>query len=392
MNILSNKELWKKLMNDQINEFIDKFYGYKIINNLIQFTKQTNELNNKLLLFNNYSDEKYKIWFTDNTTYTNNFYSIITNNEDIQKAMINKKNYIIYPNEKYDVFLIEQLLSFSNYNIYLDKKVQNKIFIIDICNKYNKKYKIKKPLTIFCLLSGQRTGSTLIIDFLQKTNKKVLSLSEIFYHYNNDFTYINSYDVKNKSGILKDYEINTIDSYSNISDYFKQFEDIANFKDYEIILFKLTLDYILPIENFTNLELYLNFIKKFNIIYLERNSLECYFSKKLADIHGYSNSIYENIPDSIFDINEFYEYIKNIEIYNKYIFKFVDNYYNINYTSLNNIENVENTIIEMFNYFNVTLKEDDFLDLNLFKNYDNYFNKKQNCIDYKDFFDLKYWK
>ena len=392
MNILSNKELWKKIMNDQINEFVDKFYGYKIINNLIEFSKETSKLNNKLLLLNNYSDEKYKIWFIDNTTYTNNFYSIITNNEDIQKAMVNKKNYIIYPNENYDIFLIEQLLSFSDYNINLDLKVKNKEFIIHICNKYNKNYKIKTPLKVFCLLSGQRTGSTLIIDFLQKTNKKILSLSEIFCHYDNDFTYINSYDVKNKLGILSNYEINTIDYYSNISEYFKQFEDIANFKDYEIILFKLTLDYTLPIEKFTNLELYLNFIKKFNIVYLERNSLECYVSKKLADIYGYSNSIYEYIPKLIFDNNEYYEYKKNIEIYNKYIFKFIDNYYNINYTSLNNIENTEKTIIEMFNYFYVNLEEKDFLDFKLFKNYDDYFNRKQNCIDYKELLDSKYWK
>jgi len=392
INILSNKELWKKLMNDQINEFIDKFYGYKIINNLIKFTIETSYLNNKLLILNNYSDENYKIWFTDRTSYSNNFYSTITNNEDIRKAMINKSNYIIYPNENYDIFLIEQLISFSNYNIYLDLKVKNEEFIINICNKYNKNYKIKSPLKIFCLLSEEKNGSTLLTDFLQKTNKKVLSLSEIFYHYNNNFTYNNSYDVKSKLGILYDYEINTIDYYSNISDYFKQFEDIANFKDYEIILFKLTLDYILPIENFTNLDLYLNFIKKFNIVYLERNSLECYVSKKIDDIHCYSNTNYKNIPNPIFDINEYYEYTKNIEIYHKYIFKFIDNYHKINYTSLNNIKNIEKTSIEIFYYFYVKLNKEDFLDLNLFKNYDDYFNKKQNCIDYKELFDSKYWK
>ena len=57
--------------------------------------------------------------------------------------------------------------------------------IIKICNMHKKEYKIKKPLKIFCILSGQRTGSTMIIDVIQKTSKKIMGLSEIFYHYNN---------------------------------------------------------------------------------------------------------------------------------------------------------------------------------------------------------------
>jgi hypothetical protein len=331
MKILSDKELWKKIMNEQIDEFINKFYGYKNISSLINFIKETSYFNNKLLILNNYTNEVHKIWFINNIIYTNSFYSVIMNNEDIKEAMIKKKNYIIYPNENYDMFLIEELLTFSDYNIYLDLKVKNKQLIIDICNKYNKKYKIKNPIKVFCLISEAGSGSTLLVDFLQKNSKNILALSEIFFDSNN----FNLFDVKNNSGILKEFKIKSIDDYySNISDYFKQFEDIANFKDYEIIFFELTLDYNLPIEKNTNLDLYLNFIKKFNIIHFERNLLECYISKKIecidVNIDDFSKYI-NNIPNDIFKLNEYYEFTKNMEIYNEYIFKPIHNYYKINY-------------------------------------------------------------
>jgi hypothetical protein len=252
---------------------------------------------NKLLLFNEYNDYanvNYKIWFVNNNSYTNIYYSVIKNNKDICEALINKKNYIIYPNEDYDIYLIERLISLSNYNIYLDLDVNLKKTINVLCNKYNKTAFYKKPLNICCLLSGQRTGSTLLIDYVQKTQPKVLALSEIFNTYNNCFDYNRSYDVC--KGILKGKQFTTLNECKNdVCLYFKQFEDLANYEDYEIILFKITLDFNTELQNYTNLNIYLDFIKNFNIIWLTRNDIECYISKILAEKYGYSNNIYETI-------------------------------------------------------------------------------------------------
>ena len=74
--------------------------------------------------------------------------------------------------------------------------------IINLCIKHKKVYKVKYPIKIYCLFSHQRTGSTLIIDYIQKTSKKVLALSEIFFD-NNDYsikTYL-TVDDKNKTNI-----------------------------------------------------------------------------------------------------------------------------------------------------------------------------------------------
>jgi len=141
--ILSNKELWKPLIDEQINEFLEKFYGYKNIEKLFDFLKETSSLNNELLVFDNNNKSNHFLWFTRNSLYTNSYYSIIRDNEDIRKTMVDKKNYIVYPNTKYDKYLIEQLISFSNYIIHIDSRIENKQLIIDMCQKHNKIYTIK---------------------------------------------------------------------------------------------------------------------------------------------------------------------------------------------------------------------------------------------------------
>jgi GR25 family glycosyltransferase involved in LPS biosynthesis len=143
INILANEEEWVKLMNRQINEFLSKFYGYKNINSIIEFIKEINISNNKLILFDNIKNSDYSLWFIQNNLYTNDSYLIIKNNKDIRNAIVNKNNYIIYPNENYDIFLIEQLLQTLNYNIYINSNLENKDFIVDLCNKYNKMCTIK---------------------------------------------------------------------------------------------------------------------------------------------------------------------------------------------------------------------------------------------------------
>ena len=87
----------------------------------------------------------------------------------------------------------------SNYIVHIDEDYEDKDSIIKICNMHKKEYKIKKPLKIFCILSGQRTGSTMIIDVIQKTSKKIMALSEVFDYYDNKFAYITHHDIVNKN-------------------------------------------------------------------------------------------------------------------------------------------------------------------------------------------------
>lgn len=378
--ILLNKDLWISTMKKQINEYIEKFYGYNNINNIFNFLKETTLTNNKLLTFNNESKEKYNIWFVNNTSYTNTYYSIIETNEDIRKAMINKNNYIIYPNE-YDIFLIEQIISFSNYSISLDENIENKQLIIDICNKYNKNYTLKRPLNIVCLLSGQRTGSTLLIDYLQKKIINTLALSEIFNYYNNSLTYPSSYDCI--KGILKNIKINNIDNCKNMNEYFKQFEDFANLNNYENLVFKLTLDFNINSNHFTKLDTILDFIKDFNIIYLERNDMECYISKKLAEKNDYANTIYNNISDNFLKIKEFYTFINNKEKYIKLCIPLIRKSYMLNYNDIIStpLDIIYKNIFEHFKIpYNIEINNS--IPLNI----------KQNTKSYDYFLDLKYWE
>ena len=146
IDILSNEEEWLRIMNQQLDEFLDKFYGYKNINYILNFLKETSSLNNNLLVFDtNIENKDYALWFTNKNydSYKNDNYSIIQNNEEIRYSIINKNNYIIYHNNNYDIYLIEQLIQINNYVIYIDLYLENKDYIINICNKYNKTFVIK---------------------------------------------------------------------------------------------------------------------------------------------------------------------------------------------------------------------------------------------------------
>jgi hypothetical protein len=279
--------------------------------------------------------------------------------------------------------LIINNLKIYNYNIYLDLDVNFKKTINVLCNKYNKTAFYKKPLNICCLLSGQRTGSTLLIDYVQKTQPKVLALSEIFYTYHNCFTYNSSYDVC--KGILKGKQFTTLNECKNdVCLYFKQFEDLANYEDYEIILFKITLDFNTELQNYTNLNIYLDFIKNFNIIWLTRNDIECYISKILAEKYGYSNNIYETINNNIFSLQELYNFIQRKEKFMNIWMPLIKKSCIINYNEYIKDENkLYKTLTYIFNYFNISIK--------LNKNIYCEMNKKQNIHNIYQLCEKKYW-
>lgn len=143
LDILSDKDKWIQMMQQQIDEFLDKFYGYKNIQHLIDFLKEVNrEYNSNLILFNGENKTlKYKLWFTNNEI-KNSYFSSIKDNDDIRNALKKGEHYIINNINSYDIFLIERLIT-SNYIVFIDEEYENKDSIIKICNIHKKEYKIK---------------------------------------------------------------------------------------------------------------------------------------------------------------------------------------------------------------------------------------------------------
>ena len=146
VNILNDEELYINLLDKQIDEFFAKFYGYKNITSLIDFMRETCLTHNLLLLYKNENASNfYDIFFTNDESITCSEY--IMNNEDIRNAIRNNNNYIVIikENSNFDIYLVEELIAIKNYRIHLDvdlisTNLINKEFIINICNKLNKKY------------------------------------------------------------------------------------------------------------------------------------------------------------------------------------------------------------------------------------------------------------
>lgn len=146
LEILKDKNLWISLMYQQIDEFLNKFYGYHNINNIRCFLKNVSGKNNKLIKF--YDNNKlFTLQFIKeknekDITITKNDENLIKTNENIRNALSKLNNYIVYNNVNYDIFLIEQLISCENYDILIDSLYKKKGFIINLCEKYKKSYTI----------------------------------------------------------------------------------------------------------------------------------------------------------------------------------------------------------------------------------------------------------
>ena len=112
---------------------------------------------------------------------------------------------------------------------------------------------------------------------------------------------------------------------SNIKEYFQQFINIAN--DYEVLFFKYTFDMI-NIFDTSNINKIINIIQQFNIIYLDRNDIDIFISKQLAEQNkSFSNDIY----------------IKNVNVNLKEYYKFLNKkhaFLNDNLSQLNRIKYV----------------------------------------------------
>jgi len=391
--IYSNEKMYSCVLNRQINEFILKFYGYNTIVNLLFFLKNVELNNNNLLKISN--NKPFKLWLCSDNMYTNTYFKKINSEDDLldlfknpQDVIINNSDYNIY-----DKFIILHLLSNSVCDFYIDRDFAYYEEVIIFCNKYNKKYKIKNKLKINVLISGQRTGSTTLIDYIQKLSNDVLALSEILNSINGSERYSTTYDLTNEYGILnnkifKDKFKKLSDT--NFDDYFKLFEDYAVYNNKKIFIFKYTLDFSLELSAHDYIVKVIELAKKNTIIYLDRNSVDSYISKKLADKYVYANAYYNDLDG----INIMYEDLKKF-IDNKRSFE--NNYINfknmnvkcyLNYDEINNSNNLCEFINNLLRIVNDDNNE--YLDNTLYKIItnnlgDNYFNIKQSShVDYKN--------
>ena len=225
-NILNNNELFRFVMKQQLNDYYQKFFGNKILNDLLDFTKLSLFNDGYYINFSKLNDLKnYKFWFCNDYKYTNKYFKNVYNKYELLNALANKNDIIINNKSFQDLnfFVIINILKNNYFEVYVDEDFSSNDFDLkNELNKYNIDFTIKKKLKINCILSSQRSGSTLLIDLLQKLSSNSLNLSEIFY----SSTYKESYDCL--KGVLKNQNIKSLEeNNNNIQLYFKQFEDLA---------------------------------------------------------------------------------------------------------------------------------------------------------------------
>jgi len=327
------------------------------------------------------------LWFMgyNEKSYSNRFFRTIENDSNIREALTSENTcYIIYGYEQFDSDLMDELLKkcdkvryISSYS-FKDKLLQR-------CSKLMKTATVQNlTLDICCLLSGQRTGSTLIIDCIQKMSENTLALSEIFLNYGGYFRYKNSYDVKNENGILYGYDV-VFDNEMKCEDYFKQFEDFAIYRGCKNLVFKLTLSFDSKCSEFWRLDSILQFISKFKVLYLQRNDLECYISTKLAGVYGYSNIEYDkNISNGFFNLIELNSFHENKEIYMRKIYQYLTPHKYIFYKDIISNNDIAGNINSIFNgIFQIDIIN------NLAS--PSILNKKQNTIGVNYYLDSNFW-
>jgi hypothetical protein len=243
-------------------------------------------------------------------------------------------------------------------------------------------WKKQQEPEIWCIVSGKRTGSTLIIDYLQKCNPKtVLALSEIF---NLDNTYMESFDMTDKKGILYPHRGAFRKNTGDYEGYFRQFIDFATSRfGTTKLIFKYTIDFLYDYEFFmTQYDKVFNLFREKNIriVYLNRNEPESYVSHKLALVYGFSNTVYSDIPPGIFDLKELHLFSANKHAFEARLFRDlrVDKILDYAMITKNHEENLA-LIHDVFG-----LKEEACL-------FDT-INKKQNEFSYESILDTKNWR
>jgi hypothetical protein len=231
-----------------------------------------------------------------------------------------------------------------------------------------------------CIISFGRSGSTLLIDTIQKYSSNIFSLSEIL-----NKNYINHFDISEKGIIGKHnkYNINELSTYSNIIDYINQFITIAEDLNYKNFIFKYIIEY--DIDKLTNI---INILEQqdFKFIFLDRNIIDIYISDQIAKkINEYTSVDTTNIKVDI-NFKKLYNFLGNKTKFTNYIFN-IKNIIFISYEDMflnksdnDIINNINNLFKKVFNddinYLiqnKLKLMEKQNKNINILNNIDNLF-------------------
>jgi len=260
--------------------------------------------------------------------YTNRFMKKITNRDT---EILDGESYSI----SIDLFLDYQHdQSFINRfgRIYFDPQIKHLL-------SESSGYLEKPTIQFYCLLSGQRSGSTFIIDYLQKTMMyhHVLPLSEIL---NLDNAYLRSYDMT--QGIFKSIK-HVFHPFQNqeYGPYFAQFVEYAESKlDTQVLLFKYTLNYLNDFDAFMEqFPQILGILKSCKIIFLNRMEMESYVSLQLAQRFGFSHTQYTSVKDDFFKKEQFIQYCRNKHKFESQCFSVLPIHHYLDYQVLQHNEN-----------------------------------------------------
>lgn len=226
-----------------------------------------------------------------------------------------------------------------------------------------------------CVLSLGRTGSTLFINLLQKSNAKILALSEV-----DEPNYIKyHYDVVGEKGVLNKFK-NKIKKNDNYQKYIEQFIKIAEENNKNIFVFKITAKGNSE-RAFKSLKRKINTLTKmgFKFVLLNRNYIDIFISDKKAKKSGsYCNFDYSELKVS-FTLQE----LKNsIDYCNSIILWFLNNIPNIQYVTYEDLFNEKEPEDQLKNVLKVIKKLFPKFNTNKIKlNFKEELIKKQNNKD-----------
>lgn len=172
MELLENESEYVKILQLQIDEYIHKFYGYNNINSLLYFLKETAFVQNTHVVLgqNSHKYKNCKIMFTSDLEHTHAYFSNVCTNDHIVHIIKSPSNYIIHLDDSVDIFLIDRLISMECFCIYICHKCLLQNYIIKVCNKYNKIYKIT---------NYEQFSISTLINNVQQNQVKSLTISNI---------------------------------------------------------------------------------------------------------------------------------------------------------------------------------------------------------------------
>jgi GR25 family glycosyltransferase involved in LPS biosynthesis len=141
--IMNNPNIWTEIMNQQIHEFLHKFYGYNNIKKIFDFVCKINANYDRFICYNhsnNIENNSFTIWIRNKNNINiteKEYYKFINNNDDLRKAICNCTNYILLYDENYDIFLMNRLFNMPVYNILIDSDVTIDPLLYNISNIKN---------------------------------------------------------------------------------------------------------------------------------------------------------------------------------------------------------------------------------------------------------------